>query len=1739
MPTGDTNLKFNDGYILLKDLEVWYSKGFIASEDEIRFFKKDGKDASDVYTIASLIQQNGKEFPFRNQPISSPSNASDVQNPTGRINRTDVIYVRHRGPWIASDQGCPEPCSSAEMNNRNRTSSPSRHSQNIRPYTSPNYTLEPPPGIPRPTPLAQNKPLVARPGGFEGSKSTSISDINQTVGGYDIKPPPGLPIPFNPYGFGSSSAQNDPVASQLSQSNYPQATVGGQIRAFNIEPPPGLFLKRASDNQQFDSAQNFQDTEESESQSQNHLPEMPIPEVDNNTDMELPPGLLIPRPDDVIQVVQSESAVTETPTSDKKLPTASNSEENQTGNFDIETPPELFSSSEINQEQSFDSASVPTKGSLEDGSEESTPEMSALSAMSSPSNAPGRSHLLNSTGRLNRTDVIYVTDRGPWIASDQGLPDSIRSAEMKNRNSTSSPPRHSPNYHLYSPPNYTLEPNEPISEAEVDERLVESTPESNSEVDHNENFDVETPPGLFNSTATNQEQLLDSNPVPTTEQSESAQDEPIEESTPDTPALSVDQASHLKVGSSQNDPADKNSQNKESKPEDAHSQGSESTPMMPDKPEDSVNLEVDKPSESEPKSTVMPLILFNNITGNSDYIYHDCPLFNNKNEPEDDRITGPEIIEEMEKLMSHIDMDSWCKEYSTYFFFLSERVSKIGMRDRITICRFCRIAPNNGSDIVKHLFSENHIEHLSKHQISKTSFSFWSTHFEMCKRTTAHRKLRKDKIPLFESFEYSEKEKLEVSEVNEIVELFSRIKDVEFMNRQCFVAILFERRGAPKFCHTCRVPMPTLIYDYASHIFSKSHLTCLRGVSQADIDFWIEVLKFPIGETTDEITINKPIFDVIPLWMSRRNYDLRRLEPSEIDLLVSLVRNLSSTFGNSYLANFFDLMYLPDECIACKERLGPRILGPRSMCFIKHILSEKHLKTLTRIPEEHYNFWVNILNLEKSTKKVYSEDKIRVLTNRNTNPIPLFDFKLDSVLLPKEQRARKIDLLFKIYELIDEQVWSTDPLKYGNSGETIDSKEVTCFTCYARKEKFKTQQQLVSHLFSKRHVDYYLIPFGFSERAFLWWKRTLETLANIDSSQIELAMESSSAQSALPEEQETQDAELFREGSKSEDDITTDEEFRDNEEDEKKEIEPNDCRVPLLDKPLSDVEMVPQTSKNPLAQLSWVIRNKCTDEQQERGQKVLMSTCYCTFCDDALQPIGFGNKLFLFSHVASWNHWEKMNNTAPVEEIKYWEKWAYSIIEETLMSKEKFDETLDECKAILEESRSLRVLGRKDRVYWTCEYCNTVPKTVRLEEKVQVLYHIVSDEHREKMDHKATESDLEFWKKWATDLKEMWKINEEKKLAAYLKCYGETVQKPKNDPRVPLLDYPNRGENLHIRVYKLRYNGMRELLTLVEPNEETQEAMDCVCYHCPGTPRMTTKWEVMHHVFDGVHDLNIKYMGSSSDFLEYKKIMRTLLDAKPSLKSVPKLTLPTPPKRMTLPYKLEMCKLPLFAYNYFEAEGFVGTLSAGPTNIQIDFLTRMEVKNETQILKFFEKPTKCLLCPLDMSDYSIEEVVKHAFSPVHLNFFEKYASCFYVEEFDWWMDKLRNASHIEPPAEDSVPQQEYHLGGLKAIDMLKILPIFENFSDEQIELIANIDEDKVKEHKVVLQKKFGGCVYCDKWLLDPLEIIRHYLSEQHFKMVRVWHPVKNVDVEDILAYVKMCQKEKENQDQPAESSEES
>lgn len=56
--------KFQDGYILLEDLESWYSRGLVTAKDEIRIFKKNCKKCV-LYNVGSLIRTYGSEFPFR------------------------------------------------------------------------------------------------------------------------------------------------------------------------------------------------------------------------------------------------------------------------------------------------------------------------------------------------------------------------------------------------------------------------------------------------------------------------------------------------------------------------------------------------------------------------------------------------------------------------------------------------------------------------------------------------------------------------------------------------------------------------------------------------------------------------------------------------------------------------------------------------------------------------------------------------------------------------------------------------------------------------------------------------------------------------------------------------------------------------------------------------------------------------------------------------------------------------------------------------------------------------------------------------------------------------------------------------------------------------------------------------------------------------------------------------------------------------------------------------------------------------------------------------------------------------------------------------------------------------------------------------------------------------------------------------------------------------------------------
>ncbi|PIC51824.1 hypothetical protein B9Z55_000218 [Caenorhabditis nigoni] len=99
--------------------------------------------------------------------------------------------------------------------------------------------------------------------------------------------------------------------------------------------------------------------------------------------------------------------------------------------------------------------------------------------------------------------------------------------------------------------------------------------------------------------------------------------------------------------------------------------------------------------------------------------WNDHPLFNADNEPEEDRITGQEVVKEMEKLK--LLFPQWTKSLHNYFTLVYPV--------KRSICRLCNFTPFSPKLFYVHLFDGFHIAQLAKCQISKKSFEFWELNF--------------------------------------------------------------------------------------------------------------------------------------------------------------------------------------------------------------------------------------------------------------------------------------------------------------------------------------------------------------------------------------------------------------------------------------------------------------------------------------------------------------------------------------------------------------------------------------------------------------------------------------------------------------------------------------------------------------------------------------------------------------------------------------------------------------------------------------------------------------------------------------------------------------------------------------------------------------------------------------------------------------------------------------------------
>lgn len=1205
------------------------------------------------------------------------------------------------------------------------------------------------------------------------------------------------------------------------------------------------------------------------------------------------------------------------------------------------------------------------------------------------------------------------------------------------------------------------------------------------------------------------------------------------------------------------------------------------------------------------------------------FLYLDFPLFNVDNEKGDERITGKDVIDEMEKLKKLFNIEHWTQKYTEYFFFLFRR--RHGDKEKMTVCRLCNYTPLDAKQFFLHFFDDSHILQLSEHQVSIESFNFWIRHFDQCaKSKTSYLSEESfstsfERIPLFHSNKTSNnksrRKMITAEEIQCLQKLFVRI-DHESLNKEDhFLARFFKLVPSENFCDACNCNMPK----------------------------------------------------------QRTRYQ-----------------------------------------------------------YIQHILSETHLKSLTGVSSEDINFWRNCLNIELNRNDTENKQISRILMKRNSTTIPLIDFKLECTIIEENLRLPKIEKLRAAHKLVDDKFLTG-----------IDvSRDSVCYACStdSKNVSIGNQKELVEHIFSEQHVRY-LLHFGFSENDFSFWldkftdseKKAEELQTWHEKSSVlpvivkPVAATPKSVIQKIPEVKKTPETPTAVVKPRT--------------------VSVNNPRIPLLDclpaATRCNQRVFVASFRQITESLSWSAKNAAKN-------KIVNWKCeYCGLIQLSTELDAFNHIIsqkhkekMKFTAPADdfkfWFDWvRKMNEEstpqpvppiqsvqtpAKVKKVTEAPKTSATLVSkvptnsprvpmldwmpanEKIVSKEKFNEVLDHCAEVFRKDRKRIEAGKMSVLYSDCSICSTRTKKIRPSNMQDALLHIIKDEHRKKMQYQSCLSDLLYWKNWVetfgvppkpveqkppaalrapvdratvqysrkpitkeekrepfyrsanhprvplldvpqnrellmpqrefesryhairmklenrkscpeTDQKiicfcfhchgvrQMTSVYEvmqhvfdgihdkrirfnanrsdfdyydnlvkkmpirsttqlpnTKELVATLKkspavsvvipvqkvekvpsdspahspvkpenaqktgngkVKNEVFKRPANSPRIPLLDVPQSQGGLMSQImFKERYNAVCVQLNLRSTCPETNQKMTCVCYHCPGTVRLTSVLEVLRHVFDGEHAKNICFSANRTDFDYYDNLVKRM-PLRPINPPISKEPVPAPVTNSPVPpIKKTNLQLPLFVepdLNYPEDMCF------GPTNMQIDFVRRWSAQHYAVKHSYVENNVYCGHCNLDMSMWTLLRVARHAFSVPHILVILKTRGFCYEYEFDWWISHLTNVHYLIPPSLCTLPVVG-HLGGL-------LLPLktdfyseaFFNFNTEELELIANIDEAKIMTDDYLL-KVWGGCAYCEMWFLTGMESFRHFVSHAHFAKIRQRHPVNKIIMVPFMNHVKKCQK---------------
>lgn len=309
---------------------------------------------------------------------------------------------------------------------------------------------------------------------------------------------------------------------------------------------------------------------------------------------------------------------------------------------------------------------------------------------------------------------------------------------------------------------------------------------------------------------------------------------------------------------------------------------------------------------------------------------------------------------------------------------------------------------------------------------------------------------------------------------------------------------------AVAICRICNFT-PYSASLFFEHMFHSGHVAKIAkyGVSKKCFQFWENhfdqcIRKFgerpghPIGNYFLEEDTTK-----MPLSYSENSLKSKKLKRRDIWRLVDLFAKVDPERLRSedgFLKVFYDTSYCPKQCEECKVEMPKDVYK-----LTEHILSEQHLTSIRQVNMEEFYFWINYLSINISAKHLTNSEISRVMNAKPAPKMPLFNFVLGSCVFEVEDRGPKIAELKTAFDSLKNENWTKNMRVIITTTDFVLQKSperIACVGCDLPENSFRTPEEVVLHLFSEKHVSFLLL-FGFTEKAYLWWQQKFADLGAV------------------------------------------------------------------------------------------------------------------------------------------------------------------------------------------------------------------------------------------------------------------------------------------------------------------------------------------------------------------------------------------------------------------------------------------------------------------------------------------------------------------------------------------------------------------------------------------------------------------------------------------------------------------